>query len=318
MVLASIGADPRLDADDLELRRGGVSYTIDTLREITKRRGGRPGLVLGDDLAADFSRWREAEEISRLAEIIVARRLPGGMPGGNAGDGERRKAGEFPYPCRFLDNEVMNLSSALIRERIASAGPWRSLVPPGARHIIEDRGLYWEGGRVEDIPGSLIARVEDAVREALSRNRFLHSRNTALLARDIALRYGLSGGGAYLAGIAHDWAKTLEPGLSHGPAAAVLLRERFGIHNREILEAVEVHTTGRPGMGDLARAVFIADKIEHSRGAAGDSLRLAAFSSLDEWFYAVLEDSLRWLEKTDIKPAEDTLRLRRKANVKRG
>ena len=99
MILASIAADPRLAVDDLELRRGGVSYTIDTLKEIIRRYKpeGKPGLILGDDLAADFPKWKGAEKIPQIADIIVARRMTGkGEP-------------VFPYPHRTLNNEVMDL-----------------------------------------------------------------------------------------------------------------------------------------------------------------------------------------------------------------
>jgi nicotinate-nucleotide adenylyltransferase len=215
----------------------------------------------------------------------------------------------------------MDLSSAMIRERIAEGSgktAWHYLVPRGARLIIEDRGLYWPiscaGG---EISSEVIARVEDAARAALSAKRFIHSRNTALVARDLALRYGLDAQAAYLAGIAHDMAKGQSPGLSHGRAAAVLLRERFGIHNRDVLEAVEFHTTGKPGMGDLSKAVFIADKIEYSRQDVSDTLKEMAVNgnladkgfSLDELFCHVLENNIHWLRETGINVAEESLRL---------
>jgi nicotinate-nucleotide adenylyltransferase len=319
MILASIAADPRLGVDDLELRRGGVSYTIDTLKEIIRRYKpeGKPALILGDDLAADFPKWKGAEKIPQIADIIVARRMTG------------KEEPVFPYPHRTLNNEVMDLSSAMIRERIAQGraqgsdrgsdqgSAWHYLVPREVRYIIEDRGLYLSKKAAvkrkaeETVSCEIIARVEDAVRGILPVKRFIHSRNTALVARDLALRCGLDGNAAYLAGIAHDMAKNQTPGLLHGKAAAVLLQERFGIHNKDILEAVEFHTTGKPGMGDLAKAVFIADKIEFSRPCTQDRFRemAAGKSGLDELFYAVLKDNVDWLKKTGIDAAEDTLKL---------
>ena len=131
MLAASIPGDPRLVIEDCEIRREGVSYTVDTLTDIIRRYRpeGRPGLILGDDLARDFPKWKKAEEIIRLADIIVARRIFSGE-------------GLYPYPNRQLKNEVMEVSSAMVRERIREGGNWRYLVPGGARLIIEDRGLY--------------------------------------------------------------------------------------------------------------------------------------------------------------------------------
>jgi nicotinate-nucleotide adenylyltransferase len=325
MALASIAGDRRIGVVDLELRRGGVSYTIDTLNEIIERYGlkDKPGLILGDDLAADFAKWKDAEEIAQKARLIIARRV-------SAADGA------FPFPHESLRNDIMELSSAMIRERIAKGNAWRSLVPRGAAIIIEERGLYREGagrenGAVSSLP-SLSARVEDAVRSMVKSSRFIHSRNTALMARDLALRWGLDPEAAYLAGIAHDMAKSLndaelrtlarqdgkgfsklekkKPGLLHGRAAAVLLQERFGIHNRDVLEAVAVHTTGKAGMGKLALAVYIADKIEFSRPDVPAGLReLAETAAPEEFFFAVLQDNTRWLREGGMEIAEDTRKL---------
>ena len=324
MILASITGNPGIAVEDMELIRGGVSYTVDTIKEIINRYHpeGKPGLILGDDLIADFSKWKDAEELTGIADIIIARRMTNST------------GPEFPYPHRKLNNKTMDISSAMIRERIAKSNvdsnAWHYLVPRGARLIIKDRGLYSEGpkntSRTDDCSGSaitneLIAQVEDAARAALSARRFIHSRNTALMARDLALRYGLDANSAYLAGIAHDMTKNKSSDLSHGKSAAVLLQKRFGIHNKDVLEAIEVHTTGRPHMGDLAKAVFIADKIEFSRTNAKSSLREMASGktcSLDELFYAVLNNNVKWLEETGIKTAEETLLLQKTAPTQAG
>jgi nicotinate-nucleotide adenylyltransferase len=347
MILASITADPRIGVDDTELDRKGVSFTVDTVAEIIERYrpDGKPGLVIGDDLAAEFHKWKRADELAEKTGIIVARRMAA--------------APDFRYPHTTLRNGIMPVSSAMIRERIAreSAGSaWRSLVPPGARRIIEERGLYGlfragtaghipaeaDGGQTPDggcapdggrVPGALLSAVEEAARAALKRSRFLHSRNTALMAFDLARRYGLDPGAAYLAGIAHDLGKSLEtaellalaerdgggfsalerknPALLHGRAAAVLLRERFGIHNKDVLEAVAAHTTGSRDMGPLAMAVFIADKIEYSRGKAAARLRerLGGKETLTELFFAVLEENIRYLKSERLDVAEETLAL---------
>jgi nicotinate-nucleotide adenylyltransferase len=339
MILASITADPGLIVDDAELKRGGVSFTVDTVAEIIERYrpDGKPGLVIGDDLAADFHKWKKAEELAEAADIIVARRLAG-VP-----------AERFRYPRVTLRNDVIEVSSAMIRERIAAESAragrsvWRSLVPPGARRVIEERGLYGlsraaalSGGLPgrpprEKGPALSLETVEEAARTALKRSRFIHSRNTALMAYDLARRFGLDPRAAYVAGIGHDLGKALagdellalaerdgkglsplerkKPALLHGRAAAVLLRERFGIHNRDVLEAVAVHTTGARGMGPLAAALFVADKIEYSRNAVRLRERLDGIETLPELFYAVLEDSIQYLKSEGLEVAEETLAL---------
>lgn len=64
------------------------------------------------------------------------------------------------------------------------------------------------------------------------------------------------------AGIEPNEAERAEPLLLHGPVAAWLLRERFGVVDAEVLDAVRYHTTGRAGTSDLEKVVFLADKTE--------------------------------------------------------
>jgi nicotinate-nucleotide adenylyltransferase len=331
MLAASVAGDPRLTVDDCEIRREGVSYTADTLRDIIRRYcpEGKPGLIIGDDLAEDFPRWHKSDEILALADIIIARRLH---------SGELRCS----YPHTRITNEVMDISSAMVRERIAAGGAWRYLVPAGARAVIEDKGLYGFRGpaaaRAETKAGAdpcqkTILRVEEAARESLSLERFLHSRNTALLAWDLCRRFGLDPALGYLAGIAHDLGKNLDeetllelagsdgrgiaklekkkPGLLHGRAAAVLLRERFGIHNGDVLEAVALHTAGGADMGPLAKIVYIADKAEVSREKADPAIRKMCYAheSLDRILFAVLDQTVSLLRSKKLELSEETFRL---------
>jgi nicotinate-nucleotide adenylyltransferase len=327
MLAASIPADSRLTIDDCEIRREGVSFTIDTVKDIIGRYRpeGKPGLILGDDLARDFHHWRSAGEIAALTDIIIAHRLSA-------------ETIPFPYPCKQLDNDILKLSSGDLRDRIANGEAWTYLVSPGAQFIIRDRGLY---GLRQSGPGSggdtgisteLIAGVETMARSLLSPARFLHSRNVALLARDLCRQFGLDPQAGYLAGIAHDMCKSFseeelfrmtkrdgrpvsrlekkKPSLLHARAGAVLLRERFGVHNGDVLDAIRLHTLADPEMGPLAKAVFIADKIEISRENVDASLRdIAAFPSLDALFAAALNDNAAWLRSRKLSLSRGTKRL---------
>ncbi|MDR2417643.1 MAG: nicotinate (nicotinamide) nucleotide adenylyltransferase [Treponema sp.] len=327
MLVASIAGDSRLVIDDCELRRKGISYTADTIADIVRRYRptGKPALVLGDDLAQDFHKWRRADDIVKSADIIIAQRhLSTDMP--------------FPYPYTQLHNEVINISSAEVRERIHNNGNWRYLVPHGARVIIEDRGLYRFPLRAfEDSPSlALLVRVEEAARSLTSQSRFTHSRAVALLCSDLCRRFGLDPRKGYLAGISHDMCKSLpeqaliamakrdgngiskleqkKPSLLHARAAAVLLVERFGAlpvaFPEDVLEAVRLHIGGGMGMGGLAKILFIADKIEVTREEINPALRdLSETGSLDQLFTAVLDNNVAYLRSCQVDISEGTLRL---------
>ena len=344
MLVASIPGDPRLTIDDCEIRRQGVSFTIDTIRDIIARYRpeGKPGLILGDDLASTFDQWQSPAEIAELVDIIIARRIASPENSGSAA---------FPYPCKALDNEIMNVSSQMVREKISQNENWRYLVPQGARSLIEDRFLYgFSGGAANaapapDIPEfalerekgeealtELIVRVENDARTTLSASRFMHSRNTALMAWDICRRFGLDAQKGYLAGIAHDLCKSMgerelvrlahsdgggssklergKPGLLHARAAAVLVRRKYGITGEDILEAIRCHTTGSRDMGSLAKAVYVADKIEISRHGIDPALRNMSHSAdLDTLFRAVLDNTVAHLRSREIDLSYGTKRL---------
>jgi len=349
MLAASVPGDPRLTIDNCELNREGLSYTIDTIKDIIARYSpeGKPGLILGDDLISTFDKWRGTGEIADLTDMIVARRLP---PGTDSSIG----AANFPYPHKILDNEIINAASNQIRERIGKGGAWRYYVPSGVRQIIEDRGLYgFSGSQGEGSTGDDFAagddfatggdpdaiclvsktiNIENEVRASLSIEKFMHSRNTALLAWDLCGRFGLDRQKGYLAGIAHDMCKPLghselmrlaredgksisaleqkKPGLLHARAAAVLLRKNFRVSDKDILEAIRYHTTGVRDMGALAKVVYIADKIEISRTGVDPALRdMGRNSDLDTLFSAVLNNTVTYLKSRSLDISYGTKRL---------
>ena len=314
MLAAAVSGDPRIGIDNCEIKRKGISYTIDTISEIKKRYccEGRIGLIIGDDLSVDFYKWKESDKIAEEADIILAQRLFGA-----------KKESSFDYPHKKLNNELINVSSEIIREKIAKRENWRSLLPQGVRCIIEDRGLYgYKTNTVyheNDNYHQLIITIENDVRMVQNNLKFIHTRNTALLAGDLCKSYNLSPMSGYLAGIAHDMCKFMEanelmqlarrdgkgitalemkkPGLLHGRAAAVLLEKKYGVKDKEILNAVSSHVTCGKDMGDLAKILYIADKIEFSRDYIHPEIRkMCGLTSLDELFNSVLEENITFLK----------------------
>jgi nicotinate-nucleotide adenylyltransferase len=322
MLAAAVAGDSRFTVDNCEIRREGVSYTVDTIEDIITRYmpEGKPALIIGDDLVEDFPKWYESKKILQLADIVIARRIDSAPT-------------EYPFEHTLVDNEVMNISSQMVRRKITEDDGWRSLVPAAAAAIIEDRRLYGCGGtgQSEDCSRANILRIEAAARESLSIERFLHSRNTALQASDMCRRFGFNPAAGYLAGIAHDLAKQLDgkqllkivksdgleisalerdrPNLLHGKAAAVLLRERFCIHNKDVLDAVAFHTSGSENMGPLAKVIYIADKTESSRNIDPALRKMCMESDLDSILFVVLERTIVKLRAKELELSEDTLRL---------
>jgi nicotinate-nucleotide adenylyltransferase len=137
--LAIVG-DERLGVCDVEVRRGGPSYTVDTLRELHARDPEDDlTFIVGGDIALGLPSWHEPEAVLGLARLAVAERSGGGRQ-----DIATRLAERFADapPPAFFDMPRLDISSSQIRRRVAEGRPIRYLVPdPVAEHIARGR-LY--------------------------------------------------------------------------------------------------------------------------------------------------------------------------------
>lgn len=132
MLAAATADDPRFGVCDIELRRAGPSYTVDTLRELrAKDPDGSLFFLMGADQFREFHTWREPHEIARLAEVVVLSR---------AGDGAVVSGADIPV--RRLAVTRIDISATEIRRRVAAGEPIRYLVPPAVEAIIRREGLY--------------------------------------------------------------------------------------------------------------------------------------------------------------------------------
>jgi nicotinate-nucleotide adenylyltransferase len=125
-----------MSASDMELRREGPSFTVDTLREFRRR---RPDVdlhfVLGVDQFGELHTWKEPGEVARLARLVVITR---------EGDDPDSVDPGVDVPYDFVPVTRVDVSSTEIRERVRSGRPIRYLVPEPVRRIIERERLYRE------------------------------------------------------------------------------------------------------------------------------------------------------------------------------
>jgi nicotinate-nucleotide adenylyltransferase len=131
---------------DLETRRGGPSFTIDTLRTLAAREPHASlYLILGEDNLDEFHAWREPEAILALATLVVALRP---QPATNVGGAVRRRTACVVRGMGrrgavvTLDNPGIDLSSSAIRARARGGHSIRYLVPPAVERYICRTRLY--------------------------------------------------------------------------------------------------------------------------------------------------------------------------------
>lgn len=138
MVRAAIDGNDRFAASRLEVDRAGVSYTVDTVRQLAER-GDQLALIIGGDSLAGFPTWRAPRAILEVARLVVYRR---------PGDGVRldRLPRWLVDAVTLVEGPPLDLSSSAVRARVAAGRTVRYLVPDGVRRIIHRDGLYGATG----------------------------------------------------------------------------------------------------------------------------------------------------------------------------
>ena len=120
---------------DVEVERGGLSYTVDTLRSIhASHPDAELTLIVGADTAGTLSSWREPAQLFELASIAVAARA-----------GAARQPVLVKARVRFLEMPTIAVSSSLARQRVARGEPVEELVGPAVARYIDEHHLYRAG-----------------------------------------------------------------------------------------------------------------------------------------------------------------------------
>ncbi len=252
-----------------------VVYTWETVAHFRRLHPGAPlFFLMGSDCLAGFRNWRRSGWILKKAGLLAGLR-PGYSLKAAPGVPFIALAGRFPRAA----------SSAIRAELFLGEKP--AQVGRGALEQAGKRSLY-------------LSRERALLKGLVTPARFSHSVETARLALLLAPGLGLPPQQAALAALLHDCARDLPlssmarlargpreallgetavkaPVLLHAWAGAALARARFGVTDPGVLEAVALHATGAPGMGALARLVYLCDLACFGRGfpEAGEVRRLA-------------------------------------------
>ncbi len=141
MVKLAIAQHPRFSASDIEIKRGGVSYTIDTIRTIQAQNPeASVSLLIGSDQAIEFVRWKEWQSICREAQLCIVRRPFLLTPEMEQRISENLTVdGNAPL---WITAPLLELSSTEIRQRVAAGMSINYLTVKAVRDFIFSQGLY--------------------------------------------------------------------------------------------------------------------------------------------------------------------------------
>ena len=299
---------------DSEFGIKGISYTFMTLEIMTdpefmteflleqgvkKKKAEGPHeyyWIMGSDTLGTFETWYKPEEILRHATLLAAERPGDSVDVEKAAESVRENLGGKVETFRLNGVECSS-------HEILSSGDFSS-VPDAAREFISRHELYTERTKLSGVSDAAKERFFEAavwMYPYLGEKRLLHTLNVGYLSAELAVRFGADPDKALIAGALHDCAKELaedsqkemaseysgdlftEKKLLHAPAGAIFAHDGFGEKDKEILDAICYHTTGRGGMSSLEKIVYLADKIEPARQYMDLSpIRAAAQTDLDE------------------------------------
>lgn len=305
---------PEAETSDVELRRGGESYTSDTVEELAREYpGAELWLVIGTDMLTSFERWHEFRSILAGAALAVLPRNEGELP-----EIERcaaRFEALYGARVRIIDAAPLPMSSSEMRDMLVARR--------GADVL--DGEVYARIIRLRDYGAKpQLDWLRERAYAYLKPKRIPHVAGCEQEASKLALRWGEDPGDAAEAGILHDITKKLSMDeqlilaekygivfdkferenikLTHAITGAALSKELFGVPER-IYSAIRWHTTGRADMTLLEKIIYIADYIEPTRDFEGvERLRQLAYEDIDSAMALGLRMSLEELRQSGIEP----------------
>ena len=299
----------KAQVSDLEIRRQGSSYTVDTLRTIREENpGAELVLLMGTDMFVSFLSWREPEAIMALATLAVFCR-------GERGERERIEAQKenleaMGAKIRLVENPVNAISSTDLR-RMLVFGCADPFLMPGVGDYIREKGLYGLDRERKNLP---MEELEEAVIALMNPNRVAHVLGCRDTAVELARVYGENEVDAARAGLLHDITKAIDgplqltlcdeygivldtfsrsfPKTLHALTGSLVAQRIFG-ENENVVSAICHHTTGRANMTLLEKIIYIADYVEPNRDFPGvEEMRAMAYTDLDRAVLMGLESAV--------------------------
>ena len=305
---------PRMEVQDIEIRRQGISYTWETVCLLKDMHpDAELVLLMGTDMFLSFHTWKHPEEITRRASLGVFYR-------GEKGERETIEARRAEMEAQgikvyLVENDVISISSTQLRRLLAfrCAGEF---LPEGVLDYIRENRLYDTRTDWKNLPMEELERV---VVSLLNPNRVAHVLGCRDTAVELAKHWGADVTDAARAGILHDITKAIDgplqltlceaygkildafsrkyPKTLHALTGSMVAERIFG-ENEAVVSAIRHHTTGKADMNLLEMVIYVADYMEPNRNFPGvENLRHLAFADMDAALKLGLEMTLEHLNR---------------------
>ena len=330
-----LAAGENMEVSELELSRGGTSYTYETVEQLSEMYPGKElVLLIGTDMFLSLLTWKEPQKILERASLGVLYR-------GDKGEMEEievQKAALEALGAKvyLVKNPVTAISSTQLRRMLVfrCADPF---LPEGVGSYILENGFYGTGMDYRNLPMEELEKVAVSLVKPSRVAHILGCRDTAAA---LARRWGADETDAARAGLLHDITKALDgplqltlcreyatilddfhtknPKTLHALTGSLVAERIFG-ENPRVVAAIASHTTGKANMNTLEKILYVADYMEPNRDFPGvEELRRLAYEDLDKALKLGLEMTLALLKQQgrEISPeSAEALRFLQKVGV---
>ena len=293
--IATLGT--QIEISDIELQRGGTSYTYETVAELKKAYPDEELIFLmGTDMFLSFTKWRNPEKILENAALGVFYRGEKGEIDAIAQ--QKASLEEQGAKVYLVENPVTEISSTELR-RLITFRCAEDFLPAGVGEYIHRQGLY-----APTCKNLSEAQLEQVVTTLVKPNRINHILGCRDTAVDLAKRWGADHVSAARAGLLHDITKALtsqqqltlcekygiildrfsytNPKTLHALTGSLVAERIFG-EKPDVVAAIASHTTGKGNMNTLEKVIYVADYMEPNRDFPGvEELRRLAYEDLDK------------------------------------
>ncbi|MGL6173619.1 MAG: nicotinate-nucleotide adenylyltransferase [Cellulosilyticaceae bacterium] len=317
MTVLATTANTQFNVSRIEIDREGVTYTIDTLKELKSIYGEEVKLyfITGADAIQQILTWKASEQLLQICTFVAVTRP--GYHKQELLDKVQCLRQQFESSIKFLEVPALAISSSDIRKRVEQGRPIKYLVTEEVEKYIDKHKLY-----VHQISFNkeLVMEMNNYVLQRVSTARYAHIKGVVQMALELAKIHDVDTDKIFVAALFHDVAKELSEekmleacimykieldefekthiNLGHGKVGAGILKADWGIQDEIILDSIRYHTMGREHMTKIDKIIYLADMIEYGRKpyAGLEELRRIALYDLDKAMYKALKSSKDYVE----------------------
>ncbi|MCK5106075.1 MAG: bis(5'-nucleosyl)-tetraphosphatase (symmetrical) YqeK [Elusimicrobiales bacterium] len=284
-----LGAMTRLAFHPFECKRKKITYTYQTIDYFSlKHPKAQLFFLMGSDCFNSFNKWKNYKLITEKAVLLVGRR-EGFLPKNSL-----NKRGVF------LKGAFPEISSTEVKKTLFVEGCGKN-IPVAVSVFIRQKKLY-------------LSHMHEWLKLNLGRKRFKHCKETTSLALELADKYGVDVEKTAIAALLHDAARDFKenklklwasknrknipffrdirdkgPVIVHAYMSAYIAQNKFSIKDKDILNAIKLHTTGSLKMSILAKIIYVSDMAGKDRDMFfASSIRKEAFLDIDKAFCSAL------------------------------